>query len=162
AALGLGPEPLVRAGARVLEGLRGGHRAPAGPPAGVPEHTLAVHALLPLGETGEVAAPACPRVLLVGAGGANKPTAGPQHPRGGSSRWVRLATIIYSPCSVHLLFTRTTDQEPSWVPRGVRVAQGRARSPHDGAGITRCDEQVTLPPFVATITHLPIMRCQIC
>jgi hypothetical protein len=48
------------------------------------------------------------------------------------------------------------------VPRGVRVAQGRARSLRDGAGITRCDEQVTVPPFPATITPLPITRCQIC
>src|SRR5215472_4068096 len=68
AALGLGPEPLGRAGARVAEGLCGGHRESAGPPDGVPERVLAVQALLVLGEAGEVAAPDRARVLLWGAG----------------------------------------------------------------------------------------------
>jgi len=36
-----------------------------------------------------------------------------------------LATIMRSPCPVHPLFTRTADQEPSWVPCGVRAAQGK-------------------------------------
>jgi hypothetical protein len=47
----------------VLEGLCCRQREPAGPPDGVPEHDLAVQALLVLGETGEVATPDRPRVL---------------------------------------------------------------------------------------------------
>jgi hypothetical protein len=35
-----------------------------------------------------------------------------------------LATIMRSPCSVHPLLTRTADQEPSWVPCGVRAVHG--------------------------------------
>src|SRR5713101_2142028 len=64
ASLGLGPEPLGRARARVLEGLCRDHREPAGPPDGVAERVLAAQALLVLGETGEVAAPDRSCVLL--------------------------------------------------------------------------------------------------
>ena len=57
APLGLGLEPLGRARPRMLEGLCGHHREPAGSPDRVPECGLAVQALLVLGETREVAAP---------------------------------------------------------------------------------------------------------
>ena len=39
-----------------------------------------------------------------------------------------LATIMRWPCPDHPLFTRTADQEPSWVPCGVRAAQGKVVS----------------------------------
>ena len=83
APLGLGPEPLGRAGARVPEGLCCDHREPVGPPDGVPDRGLAVQALLVLGETGEVAAPDRSRVLLRGAGVDEQLAAGLQHPGGG-------------------------------------------------------------------------------
>ena len=83
ASFGLGPEPPGGACARVLEGLRCHQREAAGSADGVPEHGLAVQALLVFGETGEVAAPDRARVLLRGAGVDEQLAAGPQHPGGG-------------------------------------------------------------------------------
>ncbi len=93
APVGLGPEPLGRAGARVLEGLCCDECEPVGPPDGVPERGLAVQALLVLGETGEVAAPDRPRVLLRGAGVDEQLAAGLQHPGGGGQEAAEVEVV---------------------------------------------------------------------
>ena len=93
ASLGLGPQPLGGARARMPEGLCCGHREPAGPPDGIAERGLAVQALLVLGETREVAAPDRPRVLLRGAGVDEQLAAGPQHPAGGGQEAAEVEVV---------------------------------------------------------------------
>src|SRR6266516_3324981 len=93
AAVGLGRQPLGRAGALMLEGLGGGHLEPVGPLDGVPERGLAVQALLVLGEAREVAAPDRPRVLLWGAGVDEELSAGLRHPGDGGQEAAEVEVV---------------------------------------------------------------------
>ncbi len=62
-------------------------------PDGVAERGLGVQALLVLGETGEVAAPDRPRVLLRGAGVDEQLAAGLQHPGGGGQEAAEVEVV---------------------------------------------------------------------
>jgi hypothetical protein len=102
APLGLGPEPLGRARARMLEGLCGDHCEPAGPPDGDPEQASLCRALLVLSETREAAAPDRPRVLLRGADVEKQLAAGLQHPGDGGQEAAEVEVVNAVECGDHI------------------------------------------------------------